>query len=135
MRERQPVFADSVLAATAVDILHAHAAKTGAAVYGFCIMPDHVHLVLGPAESCDIVTFVGQFKNLVLRAAWQRGLQGSFWQASFWDHLVRIDEGLRDSVNYVLNNPVRQGLVGDRRDYPFAGSLVFQLGSDEQGRG
>jgi putative transposase len=127
VRGRQPVFADPDLARAAVEALRAHSARQGVLVYGYCVMPDHVHLVLGPSQGCDIVTFVGQFKNLVLRVAWARGRQGSFWQASFWDHFVRLEEGLRAAVEYVLANPVRRGLVNDWRDYPFAGSLVFQV--------
>jgi putative transposase len=126
VRDRRPVFADHDLAATAVEVLRTHSAKQEVLVYGYCVMPDHVHLVLGPSPRCDVVTFVGQFKNLVLRIAWTRGTQGSFWQSSFWDHFVRSDEGLRAVVEYVLANPVRRGLATDWRDYPFAGSLVFE---------
>jgi len=126
VRDRLPVFADHELASATVEVLRAHSAKQGVLVYGYCVMPDHVHLILGPSERCDIVTFVGQFKNLVLRVAWGRGRQGSFWQSSFWDHFLRFDEGLKDAVEYVLANPVRRGLAKDWRGYPFAGSPVFE---------
>ena len=54
VRDRQPVFADHAVAAEAVEVLRSHAAKTGVSVYGYCVMPDHIHLVLGPSETCDI---------------------------------------------------------------------------------
>ncbi|MBI4318570.1 MAG: transposase [Chloroflexi bacterium] len=124
---RKPVFADYAVASCAVQVLREHAAKTDVRIYGFCVMPDHVHIVLGPSESCDVVTFVGQFKNLAQRAAWRHGAVGSFWQKRFWDHFLRAEEQLERVVEYVLNNPVRAGLVEQWSDYPFSGSLEFEL--------
>jgi REP element-mobilizing transposase RayT len=90
-------------------------------------MPDHVHLVVSPSAECDIITFVGQFKNLAQRAVWQTGVDGLTWQTSFWNHFFRKDEDVERVVNYVLDNPVRKGLVTKRKDDQFAGSLVFDL--------
>jgi putative transposase len=125
LHRRRPVFAAVRAAATAVEILREHATKTGVPIYGYCVMPDHVHLVLGPSVGCDIVTFVGQFKNLAQRAVWKLGLQGKLWQVGFYDHFLRLDEQIERVVEYVLDNPVRMGLVAGRGEYPFSGSLVF----------
>lgn len=125
--DRRPVFRNHAVAAAAVDVLKAHAARTGVAVHGYCVMPDHVHLVLSASPTCDIITFVGQFKNLGQRAAWALGTHGAFWQKSFWDHFLRADEQLEAVILYVLNNPVRAGLVSHWREYPFSGSLALDL--------
>ena len=127
VKGRAPVFASPAVAAAAVHVLRRHAAATGVPVYAWCVMPDHVHLILGASPICDIVTFVGQFKNLAQREAWQRGIKGAFWQTSFWDHFLRGDERLEQVVEYVLNNPVRSGLVERWYDYRFSGSSVFEL--------
>ena len=121
VKGRAPVFACPAVAAAAVDVLRRQAAATGVRVYAWCVMPDHVHLVLGASPTCDIVTFVGQFKNLAQREAWRRGVKGTFWQSSFWDHFLRDDERLEQVVEYVLNNPVRSGLVARWGDYRFSG--------------
>jgi len=90
-------------------------------------MPDHVHLLMSPSETCSVVTFVGQFKNLVLRSSWKHGVVGSFWQPGFWDHFLRADEDLKVAVEYVLANPVRAGLVEDSSLYPYSGSFEFDV--------
>ena len=118
---RAPVFACPAVAAAAVDVLRRQAAATGVGVDAWCVMPDHVHLVIGASPTCDIVTFVGQFKNLAQREAWWRGIKGAFWQTRFWDHFLRGDERLEQVVEYVLNNPVRSGLVERWCDYRFSG--------------
>ncbi len=127
VRHRQPVLGAAPVARPAIDILTDQATVTGVAVYAYCIMPDHVHLVLSPSATCDIVTFVGQFKNLAQRVAWRLGVRGAFWQKSFWDHFLRKEEDLGTVVEYVLGNPVRAGLVDEWQDYRFSGSLVFDI--------
>ena len=127
VRNRTPVFSAARVAAAAVDALREHAARAGVPIYAYCFMPDHVHLVLSPSPECDVVRFVGEFKNLVQRAAWKVGVAGGFWQGSFWDHFLRSDEQLERVVEYVLDNPVRQGIVAHRGEFPFSGSFVFTL--------
>jgi putative transposase len=128
VKGRTPVFASAAVADAAVDVLRRQAAATGVPIYAWCVMPDHVHLILSASPSCDLVTFVGQFKNLALRAAWRVGIKGAFWQTSFWDHFLRGDERLAQVIEYVLQNPVRSGLVERWCDYRFSGSSVFELG-------
>jgi len=62
-------------------------------------------------------------QNLSQRALWGTGVVGQVWQRSFWDHFLRSDEPLEHACIYVLNNPVRAGMVEDWRKYPFAGVL------------
>jgi len=127
LRDRRRAFAAVRIAAAAVEVLRRHAARTGVPVYAYCLMPDHVHLVLGPSKDCDIVEFVGQLKNLVQRAAWKLGMEGKLWHSGFYDHFLRAEERIERVVEYVLDNPVRAGIVEARRHYPFSGSLVFDL--------
>ena len=129
-QNRRTIFAEPGIARAAIGVLHGHARKTGVPVYAYCLMPNHVHLVIGPSSSCDIVTFVGQFKNLAQRQVWKLGETGRIWQASFWDRFLREEENLDEVVRYVLNNPVRQGLVEKWQDYHFSGSLVYDLDED-----
>ncbi len=123
VKARVPLFADAAVAAAVVAMLPGQVTRTGVSVHAFCVMPDHVHLVLSPSLDCDIVRFVGQFKNLAQRAAWRHGVVGAFWQTGFWDHFVRRDEQAANAIRYVLDNPVRAGLVADASEYPFSGCL------------
>lgn len=127
IQRQKPIFADPAVASCAVGVLRSLAETKKVRIYAFCVMPDHVHIVLGPSETCDVITFVGQFKNLAQRAAWSKGVEGAFWQKRFWDHFLRAEEDVKPEVEYVLNNPVRGGLVEQWRDYPFSGSMEFDL--------
>ncbi|MHB1005589.1 MAG: REP-associated tyrosine transposase [Chloroflexota bacterium] len=124
---RRPVFSDHALAVEAVAVLRHQAVQTGVKVYAYCLMPDHLHLVIEPGPVCAVTAYVGRCKSLITRAAWTHGLQGAIWQKSFWDHFLRAGEELNDAVDYVLANPVRKGLVTAWQEYPFSGSLLLEL--------
>ena len=58
VKDRAPVFACPAVAAAAVDVLvlRRHAAASGVPVYAWCVMPDHIQLILEASPTCDLVT-------------------------------------------------------------------------------
>ena len=124
---KTPSFQNRELAISCVDQLKADANSSGVPVFAYCFMPDHLHLVIAPGTNKDIVQFVGEYKGKTTRIAWTFGIKGKFWQTSFYDHFLRKQEDVKETVMYVLNNPVRKGLVSERREYPYSGSLVYEL--------
>ena len=54
------------------------------------------------------------------------------WQRSYYDHVLRKEELLRDVALYILGNPVRKGLVEEYAMYPFSGSLLFNVESNAE---
>ncbi|MBI2059036.1 MAG: transposase [Nitrospirae bacterium] len=95
----------------------------------YLFMPDHMHLVLqGTSAQSDLRQCVVSFKQA--SGFWfRREMAGIRWQKDFYDHILRKDEDLVKHLRYVLDNPVRKGLVTDWRAYPFKGSTVFDLDS------
>ncbi|HTZ33649.1 MAG TPA: transposase [Methylomirabilota bacterium] len=94
-------------------------------VYAYCFMPDHCHLLLCGRDRCShLPRIVRSFKGRA--AAHLRGFgYHNVWQTAYHDHVIRNDDDLRNGAAYILDNPVRAGLVRDPHDYPFSGSLVF----------
>lgn len=86
-------------------------------VNAFCIMPNHVHLVLKPFESSaeadySLTKIMHNIKRNSARSANQvLGRTGAFWQHENYDHFARDDAELERIVNYVLYNPVKAGLA------------------------
>jgi hypothetical protein len=50
----------------------------------------------------------------------ETGPNGPVWQEESFDHVLRSSGGLDVKAEYVLQNPVRNGLVADWREYPWA---------------
>lgn len=96
-------------------------------IYAYCIMPDHVHLLLSASNAKSVTAFVRELKGLSTRLAWTYGIKGKLWQKSFYDHFLRKGEDIEKAVRYILDNPVRKGIVPAWRKYAFCGSLVYDL--------
>ncbi len=97
------------------------------AVIAYCFMPDHVHLLVeGCTESADASAFVHQAKQ---RAAYAfvRKWVGRLWQPSYYDRVLRDDEATLAVARYILENPVRAGLVDSPMKYPFSGSIRHRV--------
>ena len=87
-------------------------------------MPDHLHLLLvGLTGRSDLRRFIQQAKQRTSYAAIQLGL-GRLWRSGYHDRIVRQDEDLFAYVEYILQNPVRAGLVQHPSDYPYASTLI-----------
>ena len=78
----------------------------------YVIMPDHIHLILviengyksGRIISAPtVMTVIGQMKRWVSRKA---GF--SFWQKSFYEHVIRDEEDYKTKAEYILNNPLKR---------------------------
>jgi putative transposase len=96
-----------------------------------CIMPNHVHLLVrlmdghalnhkGKTAIYPLTDTVRLIKgstarecNLVLKRT------GSFWQHESYDHYVRDEHELERIINYILNNPVKAGLVKEWTEWKF----------------
>ena len=92
-----------------------------------CLMPDHVHLLVeGRSESANVSKFVHQAKQRTGYLFAQRhGMR--LWQPSFYDHVLRDDDAVLSVARYIIENPVRAGLVRSARDYPFLGAREYTI--------
>ena len=89
-------------------------------IFVYCLMPDHFHLLLQPSgKGASVSDFIGAFKGKVTALKRKRGIEGKLWQSRFHDHILRKNEDITEVARYILNNPVRRGLVEVWEDYEF----------------
>ena len=115
--ERKPVFKNLEAAKIVLDSLYWLEKEDKIILDAAMVMPDHVHFVAGlkQASLAQIVHSLKSYTAHEINKLLQT--QGPFWQPQYHDHAVRKDEDLNEIVRYVLNNPVRAGLVKDFHDY------------------
>ena len=89
----------------------------------YCFMPDHLHLIIsGTSDDSDVWKAIVLFKQKT--GYWMSKSNKTFkWQKDFYDHVIKNHEQLAVQVRYILDNPVRQGLVKTWKDYPFHGAI------------
>lgn len=123
-RNRQRVFVEPVI----VNALRLRILLTselyGFAVLAYVFMPDHVHLLVeGRAPTAD---FKRLMRAIRTRATleFNRQHDGRLWQDGYYERVLRKDEATSTVIEYILNNPIRAGLVENARDYPFSWSVA-----------
>ena len=90
-------------------------------------MPDHMHLTLvGNDSKSNMKKCLEMFKQKT--GYWLgKNFPEIKWQKDYYDHILRKQENLDINIKYILNNPVRAGLVDYWNQYPFKGSTVYNL--------
>ncbi|MDQ3749723.1 MAG: hypothetical protein M3367_12060 [Acidobacteriota bacterium] len=103
----------------------------------FCIMSNHIHTVFMPllnekslkeiagsnplryeSSEATLGAIMQSLKGYTAHEANKiLNRTGQFWEEESYDHEVRNDEELGRIVKYVLNNPVKAGLVKDWREW------------------
>jgi putative transposase len=116
-----------------VTVAHAQILRTAGehqfAVLAHCYMPDHIHLVLqGEAVTSDLRRFVKVSKQRVDYAFRTKLGARTTWQEGYYERVLRSDQATDVVVRYVLENPVRAGLVKRAEDYPFSGAIFWPAG-------
>jgi len=121
-RGAQP-FADNGLAAMVVRCIHAQRVRSGCRVYAYCLMPDHLHLLATPEqEGASVLRFLDELKGRTTREAWLLDWKGKLWQPRSYDHILRRAESVPEAMKYILDNPVRNGLVARPEDWRWGGA-------------
>lgn len=107
-----------------VELLRAEQERQRCRVFVYCLMPDHLHLLVSPCEEgVSALQFVDRFKGRATNESWKCGWKGKLWQPRHYDHVVRGDEDLGAIAVYVMQNPVRKGLVECPEEWPWGGEL------------
>ena len=123
LRPPEPFVADALNLAL-VELLRENQFKDQCLIYTFCLMPDHLHYLISPQnDGSSVLTFTDRFKGRVMPLVRKHGWPGKLWQERYCDHIVREDEDLRAIALYILNNPVRKGLVERAGDWPYSGRM------------
>ncbi len=93
----------------------------------YVLMPDHLHVIVStPRLTGDPLSAMKRFKQR--SNYWlARHCPGIRWQKDFYDRIVRTSSELMNHMRYVINNPVRAGLVDTWRAYRYLGSTVHDL--------
>lgn len=112
-------------------LLAEHCARAGVAVWAYCLMPNHVHLVLVPDHEDGLRRALGEThrrytRHVNLREDWR----GHLWQERF--HSFPMDEyHLAAAVRYVEFNPVRAGLAATPADWPWSSAAAHLEGRND----
>lgn len=122
---RNAPFVKEPLNQMVIDSLREEQDRQNCSVFTYCLMPDHLHyLVASNIDGVSTLVFTDQFKGKTTNRSWKHGWSGKLWQPRSFDHIIRKDEDLRAIAEYILNNPVRKGLVERAEDWQWSGHIT-----------
>jgi REP-associated tyrosine transposase len=102
-------------------------------VYGYVVMPEHVHLLVSEPERGTLAQTIQSLKQGVARRLALRAAD-SFWQARYYDFNVWSERKFVEKLSYIHRNPVKRGLVESSEDWAsssFRHYLTGESGSVE----
>jgi putative transposase len=105
-------------------------------VYGFVIMPEHVHLLVSEPERGTVANAIQSLKIFSAKRG-KRGLQSHpnvghplpFWQKRYYDRNVGGNE-FTEKLKYIHRNPVRRGLVASTVDWKWSSFRHYATGEN-----
>ena len=89
----------------------------------FVVMPNHVHGIIILKKDIPLTRVIQTFKSVstneyirgVHGQGWEK-FDGTLWQGSFYDHVIRNDQDLFRIQEYILNNPLQWALDDENPD-------------------
>jgi hypothetical protein len=83
-------------------------------------------IITGTHEDADLIKIITEYKQKT--GYWlSKNRIGIRWQKDFYDHIIKKNENLSTQVRYILDNPVRKGLVSHWYEYCYKGSIGCNL--------
>ncbi|MBU0499848.1 MAG: transposase [Gammaproteobacteria bacterium] len=129
-RRTQVFFEDSDYALYK-DLLSEAAFKANAEIWCYCLMPNHIHLIVVPFDEDGLRrTFADAHRRYTGYINARMRVTGHLWQGRFGS--VVIDEAyLAHAVRYITLNPVRAQLVQRAEDWSWSSIAAHLLGKDD----
>ena len=95
--------------------------KEGCALHAYCLMGNHVHLLVTPdrMDGCaQLMKGIGQLHTQYVNRNYER--TGTLWEGRFRSSLVQSEDYLLACYRYIESNPVRAGICSYPGDYPWS---------------
>ncbi len=113
---RRPKFTEASTCATFVSALERVRRDYSLCVYGFVVMPEHVHLLVNEPERGRLAQAMQSLKQGVARRLALRAAE-PFWQPRYYDFNLWSEKKFVEKLRYIHRNPVKRGLVKRPEDY------------------
>lgn len=94
-------------------------------IFAYCLMENHYHLLLENSSgklSGFMKRLNGAYGSYYRR---EKKSRGYVFQNRFKSTLIENDAYLLQAIRYVLYNPVRKGLVGQEREWPWSSAHLY----------
>jgi putative transposase len=126
---REKVFLDRGDYERYLTFLSKYSEEKEAAVLAYCLMPNHIHLLIRPSE-VEALPKMMQGITLCYSKYFngENGRTGRLWESRYYSTVIDADSYLWTVSRYIENNPVRAGMVKRPEDYLYSSAKAHVLG-------
>ncbi len=118
---RQAIFASAGDRQMLLDLLQENARKFDVALHAYVLMTNHFHLLATPQSANSLPQMMQAVgRRYVRHFNDSQGRSGTLWEGRYRSTLIQTERYLLACMVYIDLNPVRAGLVGDAKDYPWS---------------
>ncbi|MDO9490517.1 MAG: transposase [Sphingomonadaceae bacterium] len=128
---RQPTFFSDDDYRRYLALIAAGCRDAGTSCWAYCLMPNHVHLILAPENEGGLRRALGEARRQYTRAVnFREGWRGYLWQGRFAS--FPMDEAhVLACARYVELNPVRARLVERPEDWRWSSAAAHLAGKGD----
>jgi putative transposase len=114
-----------------IDLLSSNSKVHATAVWAYCLMPNHVHLVMVPDQEDGLRAVLSEVHRRYTRQVnFREGWRGHLWQERFHS-FVMDEQHLLAAVRYVERNPVAANLCRHPREWCWSSAAAHLAGRDD----
>jgi putative transposase len=124
---RRPLFTEATPKAIFEAALERVRLNFGLCVYGYVVMPEHVHLLVSEPQRETLADALKSLKQGVSRRL--IGEAEHFWQRRYYDFNIRNYRQFTEKLRYIHRNPVKRGLCGHPEDWEWSSFRHHVTGS------
>jgi putative transposase len=114
-----------------LDLLSEAARRAGTSVWAYCLMPNHVHVIVVPSDEDGLRrTFADAHRRYTGFINARQRWTGHLWQGRF-GAVAMDEEHLVHAARYVALNPVRARLCDKAGDWEWSSARAHLAGHDD----
>lgn len=124
------VFQDEEDFVSYLKLIHRYKLEHGCLIYAYCIMDNHVHLILeSPCGLKAMSAFMHKVsQSYAMKFNHKYNTIGHLWQNRYKNYIILKNEYLINAISYIEYNPVRAEIVSRPEDYPWSSYRARILG-------
>jgi REP-associated tyrosine transposase len=126
---RMPKLTEPAVCRILLEALESARKRFGIRIFGYVLMPEHVHLLVSEPESAPLA---GAIRFMKLTSAKQIHAQahfdGPFWQTRYYDRNIRGYDEFVLKLRYLHRNPTKRGLCASPEQWPWSSFNHYRTG-------
>ena len=123
---RLPFLAEDRTCATFESLLERYRQRHQFYLFGYVLMPTHVHLLLSEPKDQPLATTLSALKGETSKL--HKAERKQFWQTRYYDFNVLTHSKFTEKLAYIHSNPVKAGLVAQPEDWPWSSARHWSTG-------